>query len=142
MADVLAEIEGVAKEGESELAGVGSADALEQFRIKYLGTKGRVKGLMTLLGQVPREEKPAVGQRVNAVKDQLTAAFEARKQTLAGRAVDQRDSVDVTEPGRRPELGNRHILMKVVDELTELFGRMGFAVASGPEVTAARSCRR
>jgi phenylalanyl-tRNA synthetase alpha chain len=134
MADVLAEIEGVAKDGQSELAGVGNADALEQFRIKYLGTKGRVKGLMTLLGQVPREEKPAVGQRVNAVKDELTAAFEARKQALTGGAESQRDYVDVTEPGRKPDLGNRHILMKVVDELTELFGRMGFAVASGPEV--------
>jgi len=93
-----------------------------------------VKGLMTLLGQVPREQKPEVGQRVNAVKDRLTTAFEARKQALAGGAGDHRDYVDVTEPGRKPELGNRHILMKVVDELTELFGRMGFAVASGPEV--------
>src|SRR5687767_8007840 len=134
MADVLGEIDSIARAGEAELAAVRTADGLEQFRIKYLGTKGRVKGLMTLLGQVPREEKPAVGQRVNAVKDQLTAAFEARKQSLAGGAGDERDAVDVTEPGRRPELGNRHILMKVVDELTELFGRMGFAVAAGPEV--------
>src|SRR5687768_3438125 len=119
MADVLAEIQGVQTEAEAELAAVGSADALEQFRIKYLGTKGRVKGLMTLLGQVPREEKPAVGQRVNAVKDQLTAAFEARKEAITrGGGGDARDAVDVTEPGRKPELGNRHILMKVVDELT------------------------
>ena len=93
-------------EGEAELAGVASADALEQFRIKYLGTKGRVKGLMTLLGQVPREEKPAVGQRVNAVKDQLTAAFEARRQSISRRRRrDAADYVDVTEPGRQPELG-------------------------------------
>ena len=135
MADVLAEIQGVQTEAQAELAAVASADALEQFRIKYLGTKGRVKGLMTLLGQVPREEKPAVGQRVNTVKDQLTAAFEARKEAIAaGGGGDSRDTVDVTEPGRQPELGNRHILMKVTDELTELFGRMGFAVASGPEV--------
>jgi phenylalanyl-tRNA synthetase alpha chain len=134
MADVLGEIEAVLKEGESELAGVTNAEGLEQFRIKYLGTKGRVKGLMTLLGQVPREQKPAVGQRVNAVKDQLTAAFDARKAEAAGGAGDQRDYVDVTEPGEKPILGNRHILMKVTDELTELFGRMGFTVASGPEV--------
>ena len=134
MADVLEEIEGVAKEAESELAAVATAEALEQFRIKYLGSKGRVKGLMKLLGQVAREEKPAIGQRVNAVDDQIRTGYEAKKQTLAGGAGDQRDAIDVTEPGRRPELGNRHILMKVVDELTELFGRMGFAVAAGPEV--------
>src|SRR5687768_15288014 len=119
MADVLAEIEGVAREGESELAAVANGEALEQFRIKYLGTKGRVKGLMTRLGQVSREQKPVVGQRVNAVKDQLTAAFEARKQALASGGATDRDAIDITEPGRKPELGNRHILMKVVDELTE-----------------------
>lgn len=134
MADVLAEIEGVTNEAEAELAVVAGADDLEQFRIKYLGIKGRVKGLMTLLGQVPREEKPAVGQRVNAVKDQLTAAFEARKLMMAGGLGSGRDALDVTEPGRRPTIGNRHILMKVADELTDLFGRMGFSVASGPEV--------
>src|SRR4051812_30557316 len=113
MADALAEIDAVAKEGEAELAGVQSLDALEQFRIKYLGTKGRVKGLMSLLSQVPPEHKKAVGQRANAVKIQLSEAFEARKQALSGGAESQRDYVDVTEPGRKPELGNRHILMKV-----------------------------
>src|SRR3954466_9402322 len=134
MADALAEIDAVVKEGEAELAAVQTADALEQWRIKYLGTKGRVKGLMNLIGQAPPEQKKAVGQRANEVKVRLNASFEARQQQMAGSVTDSRDAVDVTEPGRPLELGNRHILMKVVDELTELFGRMGFSVASGPEV--------
>ena len=133
MADAVARIEEVLRQGEAELAAVAGADALEQFRIKYLGAKGMVKGLMDLLREVPREQKPAVGQRVNAVRDQLAAAFEAKKQQAAGGA-DERDAVDVTEPGLQPQVGNRHILMKVIDELTELFGRMGFSVAAGPEV--------
>jgi phenylalanyl-tRNA synthetase alpha chain len=70
---------------------------------------------------------------VNATSDEVTAAFEARKSSLGAPAAAG-PIEDVTEPGRRPALGNRHILMKVVDELTELFGRMGFAVAAGPEV--------
>jgi phenylalanyl-tRNA synthetase alpha chain len=53
---------------------------------------------------------------------------------LSGGGAVSKDAIDVTEPGLRPQVGNRHILMKVVDELTELFGRMGFAVAAGPEV--------
>src|SRR5688500_17227989 len=134
MADALAEIDAVASEGEAELAGVQTPDALEQWRIKYLGTKGRVKGLMNLIGQVPPEQTKLIGQRANEVKVRLNTSFEAHQQTIASKAGDRRDYVDVTEPGRRPELGNRHILMKVTDELTELFGRMGFAVASGPEV--------
>jgi len=83
---------------------------------------------------VPKEQKRAVGQRVNAVKDAITAAFEASRTSLAAGAGDSSQAVDVTEPGKVLEVGNRHLLMKVVDELTELFGRMGFAVAAGPEV--------
>jgi phenylalanyl-tRNA synthetase alpha chain len=75
-----------------------------------------------------------VGQRVNAVKDQVTAAFEARKSEMSAGAASPAMTEDVTEPGKRPEIGNRHILMTVTDELTELFGRMGFSVASGPEL--------
>ena len=134
MADAVSRIEEVLRQGEAELAAVGDAEALEQFRIKYLGAKGLVKGLMDLLREVPREQKPAVGQRVNAVRDQLTGAFEAKKQQAAAGGADERDAVDVTEPGLQPQVGNRHILMKVIDELTELFGRMGFSVATGPEV--------
>src|SRR5690606_14808527 len=115
---VLEQIESVARAAEAELASVDSADALEQYRIKYLSTKGAVKNLMSLLGQVPREQKPAVGQRVNAVKNQLTAAFEARKAQL-GSGSASGPIEDVTLPGLRPQLGNRHIMMKVVDELTD-----------------------
>ncbi len=134
MAEALAQIEELTVEADAELAGVNDADALEAFRIKYLGTKGRVKGLMKLLGQVPKEEKPALGQRVNAVQAAINAAFEAKKGTLTAGLDADRDYVDVTEPGLQPQLGNRHILMKVVDELVELFARLGFAVAEGPEV--------
>ena len=134
MDDALAQIEQVARQAEEELKTVNDAASLEQYRIKYLGSKGRVRGLMKLLGAVPKEQKPSLGQRVNAVDDQVKAWFESAKQRLASDASADRDYVDVTEPGRRPSIGNRHILMKVVDELTELFGRMGFSIATGPEV--------
>src|SRR5687768_16513784 len=129
MPDVTEQIDEVSRQAQAELHSVAKADDLEQFRIKYLGSKGRVKNLMTLLGQVPKEQKPAVGQRVNALKDELTAAFEAKKTTLSA-AAPAGPVEDVTEPGRRPPIGIRHILMMVIDELTELFGRMGFSVAS------------
>jgi phenylalanyl-tRNA synthetase alpha chain len=133
VADVIAQIDELAKEAEAELSAVSNGDGLEQFRIKYLGTKGRLKDLMQLLGQVPREQKPVIGQRVNTLKNELTAKFEDRKATL-GSGAAKGPAEDVTEPGKRPQIGNRHILMMVVDELTELFGRLGFSVASGPEV--------
>ena len=134
MSDALAQIEQVALAAEAELSRVQDAAALEQFRIKFLGSNGMVKNLTKLIGAAPREQKPLVGQRANNVKGQIERDFEARKQQLAQQASSDRDYADVTEPGNRPHMGNRHILMKVVDELTELFGRMGFSVAIGPEV--------
>jgi phenylalanyl-tRNA synthetase alpha chain len=132
MSEILSEIEKVHGEAKSDLANVADAAELEQFRIKYLGAKGAVKGLMSLLGKAPKDQKPAVGQRINAVKDELAAAYEARKGQLGSGAGE--DFVDVTEPGLPLNIGNRHILSKVIGELTELFGRMGFTTASGPEV--------
>ncbi len=111
-----------------------TAAELETWRIKYLGSKGQIKLMMKLVGTVPKEQKPAVGQRINAASDQLTSAFESRQAELGGDPSKLHDALDVTEPGLPMQVGNRHILNKVVDELTELFGRMGFAVASGPEV--------
>jgi phenylalanyl-tRNA synthetase alpha chain len=134
MPEVLDEIASVEKQAEQELHAVRGPEELEQFRIKYLGTKGAVKQLMTLLGRVPKEQKPAVGQRVNALKDRLSEQFQQKKQELSAHVGDVGLLEDVTEPGLRPSIGNRHILMKVQDELTELFGRMGFTVETGPEV--------
>lgn len=132
MSEVLQQIEKVAADAETELTAARTPVELEAFRIKYLGAKGRVKELMTLLAGVPREEKPQVGQRVNALRDRLTAMFEDRK--VAAAAAVETIGIDVTEPGRAPTIGRQHILMQVIDELVELFGRMGFSTAAGPEV--------
>jgi phenylalanyl-tRNA synthetase alpha chain len=133
MADVTQQIDAISKQADEELAAVATVAQLEQFRIKYLGVKGIFKGLMSLLGQTPKDHKPLVGQQINSLKDRITAAFEARKGTLSA-GDSGSDAADVTEPGLRPQIGNRHILSKVTNELTELFGRMGFSLASGPEV--------
>ncbi|MDB5298143.1 MAG: pheS [Phycisphaerales bacterium] len=132
MPDVSAELDDLTRQADADLAAVNSPAALEQFRIKYLGSKGLLKAKMALIGQAPPDQKKVVGQRLNEVKQHVTAAFDAKQEALADLVGE--DGVDVTEPGVRPAVGNRHILMKVVDELTDLFGRMGFSVASGPEV--------
>ena len=134
MSESLAKIEDVATRAAADLAAVKTPDQLEQFRIKYLGSSGEIKNLMQLLKTVPADQKKAFGQRANAVKDQFTQALESRKAELASVTAAARDAADVTEPGRLPAIGNRHILMKVIDELSELFGRMGFTTAAGPEV--------
>jgi phenylalanyl-tRNA synthetase alpha chain len=133
MPDVFQKIDETIQQAKQELQNLVGGDALEAFRIKYLGAKGVVKDMMGQLAAVPRELKPQVGQKLNALKQQIQAAFDERKASLGGGAPTG-PRTDVTEPGARPAIGNYHVLVKTTSELTELFGRMGFAVASGPEV--------
>jgi phenylalanyl-tRNA synthetase alpha chain len=134
MADASEQIQTVVTQATAELSAIKNSAELEAWRIKYLGTKGSVRDLMKLLGSAPKDEKPALGQKVNAAKAQLEEAFAAKLTEIGGDKSAGKDAIDVTEPGQRFPIGNRHIIAKVIDELIELFGRMGFAVASGPEV--------
>ncbi|MCY2951059.1 MAG: phenylalanine--tRNA ligase subunit alpha [Planctomycetota bacterium] len=134
MSDALVQIDQLTTHAHAELAAVTDAASLEQFRIKFLGSNGSIKRLPDLLKAAPKDQKAILGQHINSLKNQISDAFDQKKTTLAQRQQTTRDALDVTEPGRRPSIGNRHILMKVTDELTELFARMGFAVATGPEV--------
>lgn len=133
MASVDTEIEEVVSTAQAELAAVQTPEGLETFRIKYLGAKGKMKEMMSLLGKAPKEEKPALGQKLNTANKTIQSAFEEKQSSFASAPVTVA-GIDITEPGVRPQIGRRHILMQVVDELTDLFGRMGFSIASGPEV--------
>lgn len=132
--DPASAIDALRKQAEAELTGATTADALEQFRIKYLGTKGKLKDAMKLLGAAPADQKPALGQRINAVKTALTSAFEEKLASASAKAGESRDAIDVTEPGAMPMIGRPHVITKVTDELLELFGRLGFTTATGPEL--------
>ncbi len=134
MLDVIDDIERL---GLTELGSTADAAALEAWKSAYLGPKGRLKSAMAGLKDVPKEDKPAVGQRLNQIKSALEAAFEARKAALgAGGGGARGPRLDMTEPGliESRALGRRHIIMRVRDELVEVFARMGFEVAQGPEL--------
>jgi len=121
----------------ADLAAVKTSQDLEQYRIKYLGTKGLLKDAADHLKTLPGPEKRGYGQKMNEVKNAITAAFEEAKAKLESgpKAVT---GIDITEPGRlafdnyRP--GSLHIITQTIHELTSLFARMGFTVAEGPEV--------
>ena len=130
MLDALREIE---TNGLAELATAADADALERWRIAYLGTKGKLKNVMPLMKEVAKADKPAVGQRLNEVKTALEAAFSEKQASLKSGGPTG-PVLDVTEPGIAMGQGRRHVLSRTIDEITEVFARMGFSVAEGPEV--------
>jgi phenylalanyl-tRNA synthetase alpha chain len=132
---MLEQFERIGKEALDELKGVCDLSSLEQYRIKYLSRKGKVTEMLSKIGQFPAEQKRAAGQLANSVKKDVTAAFEQLKMTLAESQKTATEVLtDVTLPGIRPGLGKTHVITQTISELLEIFGRMGFAVAYGPEV--------
>jgi len=134
----LASLDSLRAEGESAFAGARDADAIEAARIEFLGLKqGRMKSAQERLKTLDSGSKRAYGQRFNAAKQAIEAAFEAAKAKVERPSVVA-DAIDVTLPGARPRVGHRHPLTQTAEELVDLFGRFGFAVARGPEVEDVR----
>jgi phenylalanyl-tRNA synthetase alpha chain len=131
---MLEQFEQAAGQALAELEQVRDLKALEDFRIKYLGRRGLIMQLLSEVGQLPREEKPRAGQLANRAKNEVTAAFEHRKKALEDAQKQQRELIDVTVPGVPPLLGKPHVITQTISELLDIFGRMGFGVAYGPEV--------
>ncbi|MEO1583635.1 MAG: phenylalanine--tRNA ligase subunit alpha [Planctomycetota bacterium] len=129
------QLDALETEALDSLGAIASADSLEAWRIEYLGSKGKLKAAMAGMKDVPKADKPAAGQKANAVKSALEAAFESAQQKSAS-PTDQALPIDVTEPGELSVSvpGRRHILTRVRDELVEVCARLGFDVAEGPEL--------
>jgi phenylalanyl-tRNA synthetase alpha chain len=117
-------------------ADVSSAAALDQFRLLYLGRKGRLADLFDQLKTVPNEQKRAVGQQLNGLKQQAQARFDEAQAALEEATANQpADSgFDYTLPVVPNALGTRHPLMLVREQMLRIFARIGFAVAEGPEI--------
>jgi len=122
------------------LAAVESADstaALEELRVSALGKKGRITGLLKGLGQIDPEERRERGQAVNALKDAVSAAIDAKMTALADSALEARlaaESVDVTLPARPEPAGRLHPISQTLDEIVAILGEMGFSIAEGPDI--------
>lgn len=134
MPTTIQHLDDLEREALASLAGAGDANALESWRIEYLGGKGRVKAILTAFKDVPKDEKPAFGKRMNEVRAAIESAFNERKATIGAPAEAMPAGVDLTEPGLSQPRGRRHIITRVREELCEVFGRMGFDVAEGPEL--------
>jgi phenylalanyl-tRNA synthetase alpha chain len=113
--------------------------ALEDLRVGTLGKSGSVTALLKTLGRLPADERRGFGQAINAVKERVSDALEARKVVLRDRAVATRletEQADITLPvplGPQAE-GRIHPLSQVWDEITAIFADLGFAVAEGPDI--------
>lgn len=114
---------------------VSGAEALETYRIRFLGTKGIVKQLFGEMKNVPAEQKKAFGQVLNEFKQLAEQHYEQAKASMESSAqTDESDAIDTSLPGDELAMGSRHPISLMRNRIISIFQRLGFAVAEGPEI--------
>jgi phenylalanyl-tRNA synthetase alpha chain len=121
------------------IAAAGDEAALEAVRIAALGKAGTISGLLKTLGAMTPDERKQQGPLINGLRDRVTAALATARESLADAALNARlasERIDVSLPVREsPEArGRLHPISQVIDEITAIFGDMGFSIAEGPDV--------
>jgi phenylalanyl-tRNA synthetase alpha chain len=117
-----------------QLEMISDLSELEKFRVAYLGKKGLITTWMKKLADLAPEERPEAGKLANRIKANLMRGYEEAKGRIASDKRKEVDVLDVTLPGRRPARGHFHPITTVLQEICEIFERMGFEVVEGPEV--------
>ena len=119
------------------VANAADEGAVEEIRIKVLGKKGELTQILKKLGTLSAEERPQMGQLANEVRAKIETAIAEKSEQLKSDRLAKKlieEKIDVTMPGKKQELGYRHPLTTVLDELKNIFIGMGFSIADGPEI--------
>ena len=131
---------GIEELGRQALADVAAAEtpaALEQLRVALLGKGGSITAQLKSLGALPVDQRKAAGEAINRVRDEIGEALAARREALQSAALDVRlagETIDVTLPGRDAARGGLHPVSATLERIAAIFGRMGYALADGPEI--------
>lgn len=130
-------LEQIQQSAEAAIRQAQSMDELEQIRVRFLGKKGELTSVLRGMGELSAEERPLVGKIANEVREAIESLLE---QAVNGvKAIEKnarlvKETIDVTMPGKELQLGHKHPLTKVLDEIKGIFMGMGFKIAEGPEV--------
>ncbi len=120
-----------------DISAAQTTDALEALRVALLGKSGSVTAQLKQLGTLPADQRKAAGEAINIARDAISGALAARKAVLEDAALDARlagESVDVTLPGRNGDRGGLHPITRTLERITDIFGRLGYELADGPEI--------
>lgn len=133
----MTDLEVILEQAVQEIHATDNLKNLDHYRVHYLGKKGKLTECLKGLGQLPPEERPAAGQRVNVVKEKIQELIEQRSALLQQQEITKQlaaESIDITLPGRQQDTGTFHPVTKTRERITELFSQMGFTTMDGPEV--------
>ena len=127
----------ILKQALAEISACEELSVLDDLRVHYLGKKGEVTALLKSLGSMEHEQRKAFGQAVNRTKGELAQAVNSRKLVLEEIALNQRlvtEKIDVTLPGRGQQRGGLHPVTHTLQRMTDIFSKLGYDIATGPEV--------
>jgi len=133
--DPLAEIEALRTDFEGEAEGVRDAAGLDDLRARYLGRKrGRLTAVFNGMRDLPPESRGAVGRAANEARQAISSRLAEIEAGLRDSGATEADALDVTLPGRSDEVGSLHPITLALEEILDVFTRMGYKVVGGPEV--------
>jgi phenylalanyl-tRNA synthetase alpha chain len=131
------QLEAIRKAAETELREAKLPAELENLRVKYLGKKGGLTAILKQMGGLSAEERPVIGSLANEVRSFIEEHIAQRGTELRAFETDLKllsENLDVTMPGKKHDMGKKHPLSIVLDEIKDIFIGMGFSIAQGPEV--------
>lgn len=133
----MSDIESLSTQALSDIASAQTPDALEALRVALLGKSGSITAQLKQLGTLPGDQRKAAGEAINVARDAIAGALSARKILLEDAALDARlggESIDVSLPGRNAERGGLHPISRTLERIADIFGRLGYELADGPEI--------
>ncbi len=133
----MSDIEALTRSALAEVESAASLEALDALRVSLLGKSGTITGQLKQLGALAPEQRKAAGEAVNRAKDALADAIAARKAVLEEAALAARlasERFDVSLPGRGTAVGNLHPVSRTLERITDIFARLGYQLADGPEI--------
>lgn len=131
---MIKEILDIRKKALAEIEDINDKKALEDFRIRYLGKKGLITLCAKRIGELPQNERPEAGRICNQVKGELQSVFQKKKNQIESKERALKYTIDVTLPGRAMPRGHLHPLTQTIKDVCEIFKRMGYSIAKGPNV--------
>jgi phenylalanyl-tRNA synthetase alpha chain len=133
----MSDIETLTRSALAEIEAATQLDTLEALRVALLGKSGSITGQLKQLGALAPEQRKLAGEAVNRAKDAVAEALSARKAELESAALAMRlasETIDVTLPGRGVMPGNLHPVSRTLERITDIFARLGYQLADGPEI--------
>ncbi len=134
---LLERLDQIEQEARESLAGAAATEDLEAWRRAFLGKKSAMRDVLASLGQLPKDERPAVGQRANQIRQALERAFEARREVLRQAEIEAgltAGALDVTLPGRPAQRGRLHVTTQTLRRIQSIWAEMGFQVYRSRDV--------